>query len=264
MDLGIEGRRAVVSAASSGLGRASALALAAEGAEVTLIARDLGRLEAAAGDIEAATGRRPRTASVDLADGAAVDAFVSSANASGEPVSILVTNSGGPPAKVFLECEPEDWESAFRLLFMSTVRLIRGFLPGMIDGGWGRIVCVTSTAAKEPVENLMLSNSIRAAVTGMAKTLSREVGNKGVLINTLAPGFHDTPALDRLVTKLIDQGKAESREQVYGGWLSGVPVDRMGDPAAFGRAVAFFASNACDYLTGVNVPIDGGRTRATF
>lgn len=264
MDLGIEGRRAVVSAASSGLGKASALALSQEGARVTLLARDEMRLEKAAADIALATGTKPDVASVDLTDGGAVDAFVSRMNERGDPVSILVTNSGGPPAKLFLECTPEDWETAFRLLLLSTVRLIRGFLPGMLDQGWGRIVCVTSTAAKEPIDNLLLSNSLRAAVSGMAKTLSREVGAKGVLVNTIAPGFHDTPALDRLVKKMIDQGKATSREEVYAKWLSAVPTDRLGDPAGFGRAVAFLASDACDYLTGVNVAVDGGRTRGAF
>ncbi len=263
MDLGIEGRRALVAAASSGLGLASAEALAAEGAAVVLLARDPGRLAAAADRIAEAAGRRPETHSVDVANGDALGAAIAAVEAGG-PVDILVTNSGGPPAKLFLETTPEDWQQAVDLMLMSTVRLVHGVLPGMLARGWGRIVCITSVAAKEPVENLVLSNAIRAGVTGLAKSLSREVGANGVLVNTIAPGFHDTPALDRLVAKLVEQGAVPDAEAAYEGWRRAVPVGRIGDTAAFGRMVAFLASDACDYLTGTNLPVDGGRTRATF
>ena len=264
MDLGIRGRRAVVTASSSGLGRAAAMALAAEGARVIIVARDRDRLEQAAGDIEAATGERPLPYSVDLQDGAAVDRFASDVQAAEGPIDILVTNTGGPPARQFHECSPEDWENAFRLLLLSPIRLIRGFLPGMREGGWGRIVCVTSVSAKEPMENLILSTALRAGVAGMAKSLSREVAAEGVLVNTIAPGFHHTPALDRLVAKLVEQGKAASADEVFGRWQSAVPAGRIGDTDGFGRMVAFLASDACDYVTGTNVTVDGGRSQATF
>jgi len=264
MDLGISGRRAVVAAASSGLGLASARALAAEGADVVLLARDEGRLRAAAETIARESGRpAPETVSVDLSRAEAVTDAAEQIRRTA-PVDILVTNTGGPPAKTFLECTPQDWQSAFDTLVMGPVRLIQAFLPDMVARGWGRIVCITSIAAKEPVENLILSNALRAAVTGMAKSLSREVGSSGVLVNAIAPGFHDTPALARLVEKLIDQGRAESRSAAIRQWTDGVPLRRLGDAEAFGRAVAFLASNACDYLTGVSLPVDGGRARSSF
>jgi NAD(P)-dependent dehydrogenase (short-subunit alcohol dehydrogenase family) len=264
MDLGIQGRRAVVAAASSGLGLASARALTLEGADVTLLARDEARLRVAAEWIASETGQEaPATISVDLASSREVERAIHDI-LSGGHVDILVTNTGGPPAKTFLECTDADWQQAFDALVMGTVRLVRSFLPGMIANGWGRIVCITSVAAKEPIENLVLSNSLRAAVTGMAKSLSREVGPHGVLVNTIAPGFHDTPALGRLIDKLLAQGKAATREEALKGWTDTVPVGKLGDARAFGRAVAFLASNACDYLTGVSLPVDGGRTRSTF
>jgi 3-oxoacyl-[acyl-carrier protein] reductase len=264
MDLGIAGRRAVVSAGSSGLGRGAALALAQEGADVIIASRSQEHLEEARRDIHRLSGRTPHTFSLDLGRASEVDRFIAEVKRQHGPVDILITNTGGPPAKRFEECSPEDWQTAFQQLFMAPVRLIRGFLPDMRAARWGRIVCITSMAAKEPVENLVLSNSLRAAVTGMAKSLSREVGADGVLINCVGPGFHDTPALGRLVDKLIEQGKASSAEEVMASWASGTSVGRIGDPEAFGRIVALLASEACDYLTGVNLLIDGGRSRGTF
>ncbi len=264
MDLGIAGRRAVVAAGSSGLGLGAALALAREGAEVIIVSRNPDRLARAADRIAQDAGQRPHTFTVDLADRGSTDAVVHTIRTQVGPAEILVTNSGGPPAKRFEECSEDDWEDAFQLLLMSVVRLIHGFLPDMRRAGWGRIVCITSMAAKEPVENLVLSNSVRAAVTGLAKTLSKELAPEGILVNAVGPGFHATPALGRLVDKLIEQGKARSREEVVESWSRDVPLGRIGDPEAFGRVVAFLASNACDYLTGGNVLVDGGRSRSTF
>jgi 3-oxoacyl-[acyl-carrier protein] reductase len=208
--------------------------------------------------------RAPHAFPLDVSDAESVAAFVARVRREVGPVAILVTNSGGPPAKRFVECTREDWESAFRLLLLGTTELVRGFLPDMLAAKWGRIVCITSIAAKEPVDNLVLSNSLRAAVTGLAKTLSRELAPEGIRVNTIAPGYHDTPALDRLARKLIDQGRAASEAQVRAAWSAEVPAGRLGDPEAFGRAVAFLASEACDHLTGVNLVVDGGRTRSTF
>jgi 3-oxoacyl-[acyl-carrier protein] reductase len=263
MDLGIRARRAVVCAASSGLGRGVAEALLSEGCEVTILARDRARLECAAGEMETRTGARPHTHAVDVSDGAAVDAFVEMANAEGA-VDILVTNSGGPPAKPFVECTMEDWSRAVDLMLLGTVRMIRGFLPGMRVRGWGRIVCITSLAAKQPIENLVLSSAVRAAVSGMAKGLANEVGADGVLVNVAAPGYHLTPALDRLIERQVKDGTAASREEVIARWTRGVPVGRLGDPAHFGRAAAFLCSDACPYIVGHNLLVDGGEARTTF
>lgn len=263
MDFGIRGRRAIVAAASSGLGRACAGALLTEGCEVTILARDRERLERAARELGERTGTAPRAVALDVSDGEAVDAFIARTLAGGD-VDILVTNSGGPPAKPFAECTMEEWTQATELMLLAAVRLIRGFLPGMRARGWGRIVCITSIAAKQPVENLILSSSVRAAVTGMAKGLANEVAGEGVRVNVAAPGFHLTPALDRLIDRLVADGRAASREEVIAGWTKGIPAGHLGDPAAFGRAVAFLCSEACPFISGHNLVVDGGEARTTF
>jgi 3-oxoacyl-[acyl-carrier protein] reductase len=264
METGIAGRVAVVAAASSGLGLASALALAREGARVVIGSRDPARLAHAQGVIAERAGRAPHTFPLDVSDIESVAAFVPRVRREVGPVAILVTNSGGPPVKRFVECTRADWESAFRLLLLGATELIRGFLPDMRAARWGRIVCITSMAAKEPMDNLVLSNSLRAAVTALAKTLARELAPEGIRVNAIAPGYHETPALERLVQKLIDQGQAASEADARTTLRAEVPVGRFADPEAFGRAVAFLASEACDHLTGVNLVVDGGRTRSTF
>lgn len=263
MDLGIAGKRALVTAASSGLGLGAARALAHEGCEVTLVARDLDRLNTAAKALDAETGRRPHVRVADLTDGDAIEQLVEEVS-DDDSIDILVTNTGGPPAKRFTECTTDDWMAAFEQLLLGPVRLIQGFLPDMLDRGWGRIVCITSTAAREPMDNLLLSNSLRAAVTGMAKTLSREVAAQGVRVNVAAPGLHATPAIDRLIAKRVDQGLDLDREAALAAMQAELPVGRLGDPDAFGRVVAFLASDVVDQLTGVNLPVDGGRTRGSF
>jgi 3-oxoacyl-[acyl-carrier protein] reductase len=263
MDLGIAGRRALITAASSGLGLGAARALAREGCEVTLVARDLDRLNTAANALKKETGRRPHVRVTDLTDGEAVDLLVEQVR-DDESIDILVTNTGGPPAKRFLECTLDDWTAAVDQLLLAPVRLIQGFLPDMIDRGWGRIVCITSTAAREPMDNLLLSNSLRAAVTGMAKTLSREVAAHGVRVNVAAPGLHATPAIDRLIRKRVEQGLDPDPESALAAMRSGLPVGQLGDPDAFGRVVAFLASDVVDQLTGVSLPVDGGRSRGSF
>ena len=264
MDLGLADRRAVVTAASSGLGLGAALALAREGAAVIIGSRSKENLSNATERIARESGKTPRAFPIDLTDSESIAAFIDDVRNVVGHIDILVTNTGGPPAKRFEECGAGDWDDAYRLLLASVGALIRGFLPGMRESGWGRIVCITSMAAKEPVENLVLSNSLRAAVTGLAKTLCRELAPDGILVNTVGPGFHDTPALERLIDKLIAQGAAGSRGEVLDGWCRDVPLNRIGDPEAFGRLVAFLASDACDYLTGQNVLVDGGRSRGTF
>lgn len=263
MDFGIRGRRAIVAAASSGLGRACADALLREGCEVTILARDRERLERAASELGTETGTAPEAVALDVSDGDAVQAFLAGVLARGG-ADILVTNSGGPPAKPFAECTLEDWTRAVELMLLSAVRLIRGVLPGMRERGWGRIVCITSIAAKEPVENLVLSSAVRAAVSGMAKGLAGEVAGEGVRVNMAAPGFHRTPALDRLIDRAIADGRARSRDEVLDGWTKAIPAGHLGDPAAFGRAVAFLCSEACPFISGHNLLVDGGETRTTF
>lgn len=263
MDLGLEGRVALVAASSKGLGRAVAEELASEGADLVLCARGERALREAA---EAVGTRGPGevlAVPTDLSDPEEVDRLASAALERFERVDILVNNAGGPPAGSFEEHDREAWRSAIRLNLESALALTRVLLPGMKERGWGRIVNVTSVAVKEPVDGLILSNSVRAAVTGFAKTLSNEVAAHGITVNNALPGYTRT---DRLVE--LAAAQAESRgvsvEEIERGWTDGIPAGRLGEPREFAALVAFLASERASYINGVSITVDGGRTRALY
>lgn len=261
MELGIEGRTALVAASSRGLGRASAEALAAEGADLVLCARGRDDLERAAAEIEAAHGVRALPVVADLSQEEDVERLVGEALDAFGGVDILVTNSGGPPPGPFSAHGPGAWRDAYRDLLESAVLLIRGVLPGMRERGWGRIVLVTSIAVKQPVDGLVLSNSLRAGVTGMAKTLSNEVAAEGVTVNTVLPGYTRTERLEQLARSIaeeesIDPSEAEER------WREEIPAGRLAEPEEFADAVAFLCSERAAYVTGTAFPVDGGWIRS--
>lgn len=261
MELGLTGKVALVAASSRGLGRAIAEELAAEGAELVMCARDEEALREAAASIRSGTGAAVHAFPADLSDGAAVDGLVGSALAACGRVDVLVTNAGGPPSGPFESHSMEVWDRAVRLLLESALRLVRGLLPGMRERGWGRIVTVTSIAVKQPVDGLILSNSVRAAVTGFARTLANEVAADGVTVNNVLPGYTRTARVEELASRIAERDGI-SEEEAMAAWEREIPMRRLGRPRELAALVAFLASERAGYITGTSIPVDGGWVRS--
>jgi 3-oxoacyl-[acyl-carrier protein] reductase len=257
MDLGIRGKIALVAASSRGLGRASAAALAAEGVDLVLCARGEQALRDAAADIRRSTGARVVDVVADVATKAGIDAVLSAAEREFGHVDILVTNGGGPPAGPFESHAPDAWDAAVRGTLTSVVELVRGVLPGMRERRWGRIVNVTSIAVKQPVDGLILSNSVRAAVTGFARTLANEVAPLGITVNNVMPGYTRTARVEELADRRATL-EGTTRDAAFAAWESQIPMGRLGEPAEFGAMVAFLCSAQASYTTGASIPVDGG------
>jgi 3-oxoacyl-[acyl-carrier protein] reductase len=260
MDLRLTGRHALVCGASQGIGRATAFELAELGASVTLLSRSADALQALAAALPATQpGQTHRPLAVDMLDTDALRAAVDEVvrlNA----VHILINNSGGPPPGPAWNAEPEAYLTAFRQHLLSAQVLAHACLPGMREARYGRIVNVISTSVKEPIPNLGVSNTVRAAVAGWAKTLSAEVAPDGITVNNVLPGYTRTPRLEALVEASCKAGR--SRDEVERGLLASVPAARFGDPAEVAAMIAFLASPAAGYVNGVSITVDGGRTRS--
>ena len=257
MDLGIKGKNALVAASSKGLGRAVAEELAAEGANLVMCARSADALDQASREIAASTGVKVLAVPTDLTDSTALAHLLERTQAEIGDIDILVTNTGGPPPGPFESHSPDAWAQAVDQNLYSVLNLTRGLLPAMLDSGWGRIVNITSVAVKEPVDGLILSNSIRAAVTGFAKTLANEVAGAGVTVNNVMPGFTMTDRLKSLAKSRSDQSNA-TVEEVFTGMAQTIPMRRIGTPREFAALVGFLASERASYITGVSIPVDGG------
>jgi len=259
MELGIRGRVALVAGASAGLGYAAAEALAAEGARVVLASRDPARIQEAARRVTMSTGEPAHGVSIDVRDADAGERMVAAARERfGEP-SILITNAGGPAPGPFAKLTLQDFEESLRLNFLSAVALTRAALPGMQTARWGRIVHVTSTTIHEPSVGLFLSSSVRPAVAGFSKALSREVASFGITVNVIAPGLIATDRLRELGEyRAKESGKSVDEEMVTMG--EQVPLGRLGRPDEFGSLVAFLCSERAAYVTGEAIRLDGGRT----
>ena len=261
MDLGIRGRVALVAASSRGLGRAVAEQLAAEGCDLIMCARGADALREAADAIRAKSDVRIAAIAADLTVPREVDKVLREGTSETGPVDILVTNTGGPPAGPFEQHSPEAWTEAVRQNLDSVVNLVRGVLPGMKQRRWGRIINVTSIAAKQPVDGLILSNAVRAAVTGFARTLANEVAPSGVTVNNVLPGYTRTQRVDELAARRAAQS-GTSVEEAVAVWEREIPMGRLGEPREFGAAVAFLASERASYITGQSVAVDGGWIRS--
>ena len=261
MDLGLTGRVAIVAAASKGLGRSVAEELAREGASVAICARTLPTLAETAARIHTSTGREVFHQALDVADSKAVAAFVAAAETRFGRVDICVTNSGGPPSNLFENTQPEDWRAAIDQLLMGTVNFAREVLPRMQKNRWGRLITITSSAVKQPVEGLLLSNSIRAAVTGLARTLANEYAAAGITVNNVCPGFTRTARLDSLAASISKRTGAKP-EDVFAGWEREIPAGRVGVPEEFAAVVAFLASERASYVNGTSIAVDGGLVRS--
>lgn len=261
MDFGIDGKAAIVTAASSGLGKASAIELAAEGARVMINARDAERLTRAAEEIRGVTGQDVLALAGDVTDEGFVRELVAETNRKLGTVDILVANAGGPPAGFFDDFSAGDYRDAVELNLISTINLCREAVPIMRERGCGRIVTITSIAAKQPVENLILSNTARAGVLGFMKSLSQQVAADGITVNALCPGYHLTERLKSLGSS-TSQNEGVSIEEVYARWAASTPMNRIGDPREFAAVVAFLCSERASYLTGTVLQVDGGAYKA--
>ena len=262
MDLKLQGKRALICGGSSGLGRAVATALVAEGVHVVLLSRDGAALAEAAEALNAMGPGRAGFVPADLADHAGLLKAVDQAEALlGGPVEILLNNTGGPPPSGVSGLEPAIWRDHFEAMVLSIFRLMDRVLPAMRAAGWGRILNVASITVVEPSAALGVSNTLRASVAAWAKTLAGEVGPDGVTVNTLLPGRIDTPRIARL-----DQAAAERKgvtpQQARADSVRSIPVGRIGAPEEFGAAAAFLASPLAAYITGSLIRLDGGAIKA--
>ncbi|MFB6092142.1 MAG: SDR family oxidoreductase [Haloquadratum sp.] len=265
MDLGLDGNAALVTASSSGLGKASARALAAEGANVVLNGRDEDKLAAAVDDVRdaAASGATVVGHAADLTDPEAVEDLVRRPVAEFGGLDHLVTSAGGPPAKPFVETTDDEWYRAFDLLVMSVVRAVRAAEPHLRADGGGTIVTITSLSVKEAMDDLVLSNSVRMGVIGLEKTLSTELAPE-IRANAVLPGTHETPRVEDLIEDGVAAGRYDSYREGLEDLSGDVPLDRLGDPIELGRTVAFLSSPQSSYLSGVALPVDGGASASNL
>lgn len=264
MDLGLAGKVAIVAASSKGLGRATATELARDGALVTINGRDAGKLEQTAAEIRAATGGDVLAIAGDMRSAEDIERLVADTVAKRGGLDIVVCNAGGPPAGVF-EDFPDDqaWLDAVNLNLMSTLRLSRLAIPHLKARGGGSITNIVSTSVKQPIPNLILSNTARTGVVGLAKSLALEYAGQNIRVNNVCPGSTRT---DRILGVAENRAKASGKtvEEILAEDAKAIPMGRIGEPEEFGRVVAFIASPAASYVTGQTITVDGGSTKSTM
>jgi 3-oxoacyl-[acyl-carrier protein] reductase len=260
MDLGIEGKVALVAASSKGLGREAARSLAEEGARLSICARG-GEALGETAEMLRGLGAEVLDEACDLTDREQAEGLVEKTIARFGRLDILVTNCGGPPPGKFLDHDIEHWREAVDLNLMSAIYLCRAAAPNMIERGWGRIVLMTSISVKQPIDGLILSNSVRAAVVGLGKTLAAEFGPSGVLVNSVCPGYFLTGRVRSLSEQLAANNDGDSAAMIDK-WAAAGVLGRVGDPAEFGPLVAFLCSERASYITGTAMAIDGGLCRS--
>lgn len=248
MDLGIQGKKALVLASSKGLGKSVAQVLAAEGVEVMINGRNESDLEQTAKELRALSEQNIHCVIGDVASRTDRAKILKEAKSKMGSVDILVTNSGGPPFGAFEKHDENVWEQTYRLLLESAVGFIKGVVPDMKTNQWGRIITITSQAVKQPVDGLILSNAVRASVVGLVKTLANELGQYNITVNNVMPGYTQTKRLESLLSGNPNLNKI----------IEEIPLGRIGKPDEFAAAVAFLASEKASYITGVSLPIDGG------
>ncbi len=259
MDLGLQGKKALVCGASAGLGFATAMALASEGAEMTINSRDKKRLEIAADRIEKVTGKRPECLVADLSTdkGMATVTQAVRKDTPGGFIDILVSNTGGPPSGRFLHFSHQQWKDAAELLLYSAVRLTKAVVEGMASRGWGRLIYITSVSVPQPLDDLVLSNAYRSAVTAFCKTVSNTHSKSGITANCVCPGYTATERLQDLAKSRAEQSGMEP-EAVMSSFAENVPAGRLGRPEEVAAAIAFLASEQAGYITGTSLRVDGG------
>jgi 3-oxoacyl-[acyl-carrier protein] reductase len=259
MDLGLHDKAALVTGASAGLGLAAAGALFEEGARVAICSRDEKRIAAAAGSLSNDSAKVVPIV-CDLTVAEQIDHLIGTVEGRFGRIDILVTNCGGPPTGRHDTVAERDWELGYNLTFMSTIRLIQQVISGMKQRRSGRIILLTSVSAKQPIDNLLLSNSYRAGLLGYAKAISNELGPFGITVNTVMPGYTRTERLNYLAASISAQ-TGKSKAEVFAEWTGAVPMGRLGEPEELGALVAFLASERAGFITGTATAIDGGRTQ---
>ncbi len=262
MDLGLTGKVAMVAASSKGLGRACAIGLAREGAKLSLAARSAEGLQQVADEIREQTGGEVLTVPTDVTQADQIERWGAQTFERFGGVDILVTNAGGPPHGVWEDfLSDEAWVQAFELNMLSTIRMIRMVVPSMRARGGGRILNIQSTSVKAPIPNLILSNTVRPGVAGLAKSLSRELADANILVNTVCPGSIYT---DRLRSGTLDRARRAgiTEEEAMAERTGTIPLKRFGTPEEFANMVVFLASERASYMTGVTVAVDGGASQA--
>jgi len=261
MDLGLKNRVAMVTGSSRGIGKAIATSLASEGARLVMCARGRTSLEAAAEEIREATRTDALAVVADVSRREDVTELVDKTMETYSRIDVLVNNTGGPPPKLFLETSQKDWQEAVELLLMSVINLTQQVTPYMKTQGWGRIINMTSFAAKQPAERLVLSNSIRAGILGLTKTMSDELAQHGILVNAVCPGWTLT---DRVATLASSTAALTNRttEDIVKEWESRIPLRRLARPTEIADVVTFLASERASYITGSVISVDGGFTRS--
>ncbi|HEX5225332.1 MAG TPA: SDR family oxidoreductase [Solirubrobacteraceae bacterium] len=258
MDLGLAGRTAVVAASSRGLGRASALAIAREGARVTICSRTEAELQRTAEAIRSDSGAEVLAVAADLSTAEGIEQVVAQTVARFGGVDVLVHNSGGPPVGVFGEVTDEDWRAGFEIVTLSFVRFARAVLPQMRERGWGRIVGIQSSSVKEPVAGIDVSNGIRPGIAGLMKAMVGDLARDGITINLVLPGTFLTARIHPGLADPDPEVRRAAEEQLAP-LAATIPVGRLGDPLELGELVAFLASERASYITGAVYQVDGGK-----
>ena len=261
MDFGINGKVALVTAASRGLGRGCAEQLAAEKCRVAICSRDGAAAKQAAEEISAKTGAEVLGFGADVSKIEDINRLLEEVRQTAGDPEILVTNAGGPPPGTFDSTALSEYEKALNLNLMSAVRLIHGVTPAMKTKGWGRVIAITSISVKQPIGNLLLSNMARAGLTGFLKTIATELAPAGITVNALLPGTHKTSRIEQLAQHRAEQ-ENKSPQEIIQEMKSANPSNSIGDPSDFGAAAAFLASTQARYITGQNLLVDGGNYRA--
>ncbi len=262
MDLGLQGAKVLVTAASSGLGAATAQRFSLEGAKVVINSRSLDKLQATAKSINDISGNPVFTLASDVADTQAAQRLVKNSAEMLDGLDIVVTNAGGPPAGTFEDFDIEDWRKAIDLNLVSTISLIKAALPYLQQSQRAAILTITSISAKQPIENLILSNVVRPAVLGLTKSLSQELGPQGIRANSILPGTTDTERINDLMSarsKANSTSLEEEREKAS----QSIPLRRIGTPEEFANTAVFLCSPAAGFITGVALQVDGGAVKST-
>lgn len=257
MELGIKNKIALVTASSKGLGKASALSLASEGVKVVICSRNKQEIEKTANEIHDKTGSEILPVVCDLTKQNQIIELKKTIIESYQTIDILVNNNGGPPAGYFDDFNSQDWYNAFDLTYMSATNLIKEFSPIMLEKNWGRIITITSIAVKEPIDNLILSNSIRAALLGLSKTLARQWASKNMLVNVVCPGYILTSRVENLLKSRMKKENI-TYDEAYKKAVHNIPMQRIGKPNELADVITFLASEKASYMTGTVIPVDGG------
>jgi len=261
MELGIKDKVALVTGASSGLGFAVAEALAAEGARVAINSRSEEKLTRAAEVIKEKTGQLPLVVTGELGREGEAERIVGEITSHLGPVEILVANAGGPPAGAFADHDKATWRRASELTLHSAIDLTREVLPAMVERRWGRIVFITSIAVRQPIDGLIISNTLRAGLTGFAKTISNEYAVHGITVNTVCPGYTKTERLVNLARFEAEKSGA-SIDEIYQRWADMAPAKRLGKPDEPADLISFLVSERAAYISGTAIPVDGGLYKA--